>query len=192
MSLLSEPKLGDLHRAGCHLILAHSPHEPIYHAEKAVQLYKAMNADITPSERKSHEALLKAAEDILAVVTKEKREIDEEAGEFNEEDFQADLDRQIAEVSEDLAQFEAEAEAQLARGDFDDDDEPLEVTAEHEAVNVDNGADGEEDDKPLKVAAGDGGMDVDTGADGEEEELELELETELSAPFPRIPTPPPK
>jgi len=115
-----------------------------------VRLYKGLYAGKTPTQgqRKSQENLIKAAEDALAARIKDKKEIDEEAGELSQEDSRADLDHQIAEASEPLAHPEAK----------------------------------------------DGDIDVEEGAVGEEEEYELELmsDSELSAPFPRIPTPPPK
>lgn len=43
--LLNKPRLGRLHRAGLHVIVAHSPDDYVWHAGEAVRLYEAMYTD---------------------------------------------------------------------------------------------------------------------------------------------------
>ncbi|KAF9873302.1 hypothetical protein CkaCkLH20_09115 [Colletotrichum karsti] len=63
--LLMEPRLGSLHRAGLHLLLAGSPHDYVEHAKEAVRLYtevKQQYQDTFSSEQKANiEKMLDAA-----------------------------------------------------------------------------------------------------------------------------------
>ncbi|KXT15026.1 hypothetical protein AC579_4888 [Pseudocercospora musae] len=67
--LVKEPLIGDLHKAGCHLILAHSPNEYVWHAEQAVALFKGLYSDprYPPDEEQklSQDDLVKTAENVL-------------------------------------------------------------------------------------------------------------------------------
>jgi hypothetical protein len=46
--LLLEPRMGRLHRAGLHVILAHSPDDYVWHADEAVQMYENMYTNEMP------------------------------------------------------------------------------------------------------------------------------------------------
>ncbi|KAF5527166.1 hypothetical protein CGCA056_v001526 [Colletotrichum aenigma] len=79
MKLLMEPRLGDFHRAGMHLLLAGSPHEYVDHAKQAVRLYSQIleknHFNMSPKQQmaiqnlvnKSQAALEKARADQSAI-----------------------------------------------------------------------------------------------------------------------------
>ena len=67
--LVNDPRVGLLHKASCHMILAHSPDDYVFHAEQAVKLFKELYSDPTepPDEdqRRSQEKLVASAEKVL-------------------------------------------------------------------------------------------------------------------------------
>ncbi|EME41253.1 hypothetical protein DOTSEDRAFT_73612 [Dothistroma septosporum NZE10] len=68
-TLVKDPRVGLLHKASCHMILAHSPDDYVYHAEQAVKLFRDMYNDPRdpPDEdqRRSQEKLVASAEKVL-------------------------------------------------------------------------------------------------------------------------------
>lgn len=67
--LVNDPRVGLLHKASCHMILAHSPDDYVYHAEQAVKLFRGLYSDPAepPDEeqRWSQEKLVMSAEKVL-------------------------------------------------------------------------------------------------------------------------------
>lgn len=61
--LLMEPRLGPLHQAGMHLLLASSPYEYVHHAEEAVRLFTEIldGFEFTTTQRANAQKLLDAA-----------------------------------------------------------------------------------------------------------------------------------
>lgn len=68
--LLNEPRLDRLHRAGLHVILAHSSDDYVWHASEAVRLYEAMYPDpgqvLTKNQLRSKKELLDHAKAVQA------------------------------------------------------------------------------------------------------------------------------
>lgn len=76
--LLLEPRMGRLHRAGLHVILAHSSDDYVWHADEAVRMYETMYTDDmpppTPEQAEDIEELLENARSVQT-----KARIDSEA-----------------------------------------------------------------------------------------------------------------
>ncbi|KAK5693293.1 hypothetical protein LTR17_025135 [Elasticomyces elasticus] len=62
---LMEPSLSDIHRAGFHLLLSHSPDEYLEHTQKALELYNGLYRNpldtVTPWHRKNKNLLVRLA-----------------------------------------------------------------------------------------------------------------------------------
>lgn len=68
--LVNDVLVGELHKAGCHLILAHSPDDYLQHAEQAVKLFKGMYDGVeaeepTETQKRSQDELVAMAERAL-------------------------------------------------------------------------------------------------------------------------------
>lgn len=70
MKLLQEPRLPRLHRAGLHTILAHSPNDPVWHAEESLRIYETLYPDgtvPTAEQAEGHKELLEDARRVQAM-----------------------------------------------------------------------------------------------------------------------------
>jgi hypothetical protein len=76
--LLLEPRMGRLHRAGLHVILAHSPDDYVWHADEAVRMYENMYTnDMPPPTPEQAEDIKELPENAKSVQVKAR--IDSEA-----------------------------------------------------------------------------------------------------------------
>ena len=76
--LLLEPRMGRLHRAGLHIILAHSSDDYVWHADEAVRMYENMYTDdMPPPTQEQAEDIEELLENAKSVQTKAR--IDSEA-----------------------------------------------------------------------------------------------------------------
>lgn len=78
-NLLLEPRIGRLHRAGLHVILARSPDDYLWHADEAVRMYENMYTDDmpppTPEQAENIKELLENAKSIQARARITKRRV---------------------------------------------------------------------------------------------------------------------
>ncbi|KAJ3959982.1 hypothetical protein N0V92_003375 [Colletotrichum tropicale] len=80
--LLMEPRLGRLHRAGLHMLLAcsHTRSDFVTHALKAVEIYEAIlsRTDLSPVQRSEVDELLEDAHEVLENARSDQSAIDRE------------------------------------------------------------------------------------------------------------------
>ena len=118
-NLLLEPRIGPLHRAGLHVILAHSPDDYLWHADEAVRMYENMYTDDmpppTPEQAANIKELLENAKSIQARARIDKTTLKKNEPTKGEERLW--IERQIA------ASFE-QWEKALHDDEDDEDEEP--------------------------------------------------------------------
>ncbi|KAK6435405.1 hypothetical protein LTR95_008410 [Oleoguttula sp. CCFEE 5521] len=112
IDVLTEPALGDLHRAGMHLIPAHSPENYVDHAKKALALTKVLylgREEIrTPAQAHAQLAMIRSAEGALRVALDTEKEYPDT---LTDEDLHEIIDEELA-----------EARVMDGEGSVDDDD----------------------------------------------------------------------
>ncbi|KAK4545507.1 hypothetical protein LTR36_002857 [Oleoguttula mirabilis] len=162
-ALLNEPALSDLHRAGMHLLLAHSPEEYIEHARRAVNLYGNLytahaqdSREPTPGQKKSQKTLLRAAEEAL-------RRAEQTAKEYPIFEVTNDELQQLVEAAAEAMEAELAAEEPVVEGNA--------VTPGGEMEGL---------EQATRTTREDDGAEDDGAEDGADEQLEL----------PSLPTPP--
>lgn len=79
LELLAEPRLGRLHRAGMHMILATSEDDSVHHSLQAVKLFgDALEEDITAPQRASLEHWHAEAKELLEEARSDQKAITRE------------------------------------------------------------------------------------------------------------------
>lgn len=120
--LLLEPRMGRLHRAGLHVILAHSSDDYVWHADEAVRMYENMyTADMpppTPKQARSIKELLENAKAVQAKAHTDKKTLEENP--LTEEEEKLWIEQQIVAAVE---QWEKVLKDE-------DDDEPQSKTSQ--------------------------------------------------------------
>ncbi|KAK0347904.1 hypothetical protein LTR91_023937 [Friedmanniomyces endolithicus] len=183
--LIMQSDCGRLHRAGAHLILAHSPDQYVHHAKEALRLYEALHVDSesepTEKQRRSKATLIAAARAALKKAEADAKVYadagDGEEDELDEEELkniiEEDVERVVARMDKEQA---AMLEAETA----------LEARAEAEAEI--EALEGDAADRVMMEEAlrGDDGRIVVDEPEEEEEEEAL-----TSDPLPVMLTPPP-
>ncbi|KAK2774933.1 hypothetical protein CKAH01_12986 [Colletotrichum kahawae] len=86
MKMLMEPRLGDYHRAGIHLLLAGSPHEYVDHAKQAVRLYGKIleehGSGMSPKEQSGIQNLINRSKKAWEKTLSDKSAIDRNIREY--------------------------------------------------------------------------------------------------------------
>ncbi|KAK5112563.1 hypothetical protein LTR85_011255 [Meristemomyces frigidus] len=183
LRFLQEPDISDLHAAGFHLILAHSPDQYVEHAERAVDLYRglydgAMAVDDTngPSARQltSKISLIKAAEIVLRKARADAEKYPAPA--YDQAAISAEI-QALEEREAEEAEAQAAEEARAAEGlEMEEQDMNGAGTGE----GGDGGTPPESQTQVPELVLSQAEDDV-AGGDGGEDEEE----------FPDLPTPPP-
>lgn len=138
-----EPSLSNLHKAGLHLILAHSPDEYVYHAKEAVRLYQSLytpdeEQTITTNQKKSRDTLLAGAQRVLRECEADEGVITarQKLDPYTEEDLKEDLEAAAGEWEAHQERMEAEADAEFEDSKNEDAEmtgiEEFEFEEEHE------------------------------------------------------------
>lgn len=114
-----------LHKAGLHLILAHSPEEKVAHATKALELYRALYDESdhpTKEQKESQETLIENAESLLKQAEELEVEygVDEEDGELSESEIQTRVDEYCERIDEEEAAADARGKGDVMEGGDED------------------------------------------------------------------------
>jgi hypothetical protein len=133
VKLLQEPRLGRLHRAGLHTILAHSPNDPLWHADEARRIYENLYPEgTTPTAEQAvgYKQLLEDAKAVQAMA----REAEETRKKPTEEEEDDWTEQYLTALEEEGDRFwDGEADV-VDHGDDDDEEEVLDVAEAGEAV----------------------------------------------------------
>ncbi|KAF4915225.1 hypothetical protein CGCVW01_v010411 [Colletotrichum viniferum] len=86
MKMLMEPRLGDYHRAGMHLLLAGSPHDYLDYAKQAVRLYgkilEEYGSNMSPKEQSGIQNLINRSNQALEKALRDQSDIDRNVREY--------------------------------------------------------------------------------------------------------------
>lgn len=134
--LLQQPALGNYHKAGAHLILAHSPDEYVAHASEAVKLYESLYEGRDPptkKQKKSQDTLIAAAKKVLRKALNDAMEFGGGEGKLDMEELQEDIDANLQE----FARLQDEEEARAEAGEEGESMDISEDTGEASAKEID-------------------------------------------------------
>ncbi|KAL3299062.1 hypothetical protein RB213_012133, partial [Colletotrichum asianum] len=86
MKMLMEPRLGDFHRAGMHLLLAGSPHDYVDNAKQAVRVYgkilEEYGSNMSPKEQSGIQNLINRSNQALEKALRDQSDIDRNVREY--------------------------------------------------------------------------------------------------------------
>ncbi|KAJ0348882.1 hypothetical protein COL154_002668 [Colletotrichum chrysophilum] len=86
MKMLMEPRLGDFHRAGMHLLLAGSPHDYVNNAKQAVRLYGKIleehGSNFSPKEQSGIQNLINRSNQALEKALRDQSDIERNVREY--------------------------------------------------------------------------------------------------------------
>ncbi|KAM0689798.1 hypothetical protein Q7P36_010669 [Cladosporium allicinum] len=161
--LLVEPRLGDFHRAGLHMILGQSPDDYIWHADEAVRMYEILSShDLTPEQAEGQKELLENAKAVQAKARADKEELD--ANPATEDEKRRWLENQISddepEVEDDDEEDDDEEDDDEEDDDEEDDDEEDDDEEDDDEEDDDEEEDEENDDEEMLDVADKGEAEV--------------------------------